>query len=104
MRFPVEAVRQHSVAVAEAAEQLAVARSAVREVSMDRQSYGQICQFLPGLLDPLFHGAVDVLTGAVDALSETALKLRAAAETIEATDADSARGLTDAGSRPESPS
>ena len=97
MRFPVEAVRQHA-----AAERMAVARSAVREVSMNRQAYGEICQFLPGLLEPLFNGAVDILNGAVDALSETALKLRVTAVTIEATDVDSARGLTEAGRVPES--
>ncbi|WP_433793978.1 type VII secretion target [Actinoplanes sp. CA-252034] len=90
MQFPAEAVRQHATTVGETAEQVALARSAVREVSMDRQAYGEICQFLPGLLDPLFEGAMDVLSMAVDALSETAYELRATAETIEATDADSA--------------
>lgn len=97
MRFPAEAVRQHATAVGEAADLMAVARSAVREVGMDRQAYGEICQFLPGLLEPLFGDAVDVLNGAVDALSETALKLRATAATIEATDVDSAGRLTEAG-------
>ncbi|WP_264653316.1 hypothetical protein [Actinoplanes cyaneus] len=63
MRFPAEVVRLHATMVGEVAEQMAVARSAVREVSMDRQAYGEICQFLPGLLDPLFTGAVDVLNG-----------------------------------------
>ncbi|MEV4276892.1 type VII secretion target [Actinoplanes xinjiangensis] len=101
MRFPVEAVRQHATAVGEVAEQMAVARSAVREVGMDRQAYGEICQFLPGLLEPLFGGAAEVLNGAVDALSETAHKLRVTAATIEAADVDSARGLTEAGRGPE---
>lgn len=103
MRFPGDAVREHAVAVSEAFEQMAVARSAVREVSMDRQAYGEICQFLPGLLEPLFGGAVEVLDGVVDALSETALKLRATAATIEATDAGSAGRLTEAGREPELP-
>jgi Excreted virulence factor EspC, type VII ESX diderm len=102
MQFPVEAVRQHAAVVGEVAEQMAVARSAVREVSMDRQAYGEICQFLPGLLEPLFAGAVEVLNGAVDALSETALKLDATAATIEAADVDSARGLIEAGRGSES--
>ncbi|GIF09506.1 type VII secretion target [Actinoplanes siamensis] len=101
MRFPAEVVRQHATAVSEVAERMAVARRAVRDVSMDRQAYGEICQFLPGLLNPLFTGAVDVLNGAVDALSETALKLNATAATIEATDVDSAGRLTEAGRDPE---
>lgn len=103
MQFPAEAVRLHAAAVSEAAERMAVARSAVHEVSMDRQAYGEICQFLPGLLSPLFGGAVEVLNGAVESLSETALKLRATAATIEAADVGSARRLSEAGRGPELP-
>jgi hypothetical protein len=103
MQFPAAAVRQHAGAVSEAAEQMALARSAVREVSMDHQAYGEICQFLPGLLSPVFSDAVQILNGAVEALSETALKLRATAETIEATDVDSAHRLTAADRPPEQP-
>ncbi|WP_203794608.1 hypothetical protein [Actinoplanes derwentensis] len=95
MQFPAEAVRQHADAVSEAAENMALTRSAVHEVTMDHRVYGEICQFLPGLLSPLFGGAVDVLNGAVDCLSETALKLRATAVEIEAADVDSARRLTE---------
>ncbi|GAA1643115.1 type VII secretion target [Actinoplanes couchii] len=102
MRFPPEVVRQHAAAVGEVAERMAAARSAVREVSMDRQAYGELCQFLPGLLEPLFGGAVDVMNGAVDALSETALKLRVIAATIEATDVDNADRLTETGRGTES--
>lgn len=93
MQFPAEAVRQHANTVGEAAEQMALARSAIRAVGMDRQAYGQICQFLPALLDPLFDSAVDVLSAAVDSLSETSYRLRATAETIEATDVDSAHRI-----------
>ncbi|MDI6097239.1 type VII secretion target [Actinoplanes sp. NEAU-A12] len=103
MRFPAAVVRQHAGAVSEAADQMAVARSAVREVSMDHQAYGEICQFLPGMLSPLFSGAVDILNGAVDALSETALKLRATAASMEAVDVDSAGRLTEVGRGPELP-
>jgi hypothetical protein len=103
MRFPAVAVGQHAAVVGEVAEQMAVARAAVREVSMDRQAYGQLCQFVPGLLDPLFSGAVDILNAAVDALSETALKLSAITEAVEATDADGALRLAEAVRGPESP-
>ncbi|WIM93998.1 type VII secretion target [Actinoplanes oblitus] len=103
MRFPAEAVRQHAAAVSEAAGQLELARSTVREVTMDSQAYGEVCRFLPGLLSPLFGGAVEVLNGAVDALSETAFKLRAAAEVIENADFESARHLTESARGPGSP-
>jgi uncharacterized protein YukE len=96
VEFPAEAVRQHAVAVNEAAEQMTQARAAVSEVAMDSRAYGQLCQFLPGLLSPLFDNAVDVMTEAVDALDETAAKLRSTVAAMEATDAGSARQLHDA--------
>ncbi|KUL28789.1 hypothetical protein ADL15_31105 [Actinoplanes awajinensis subsp. mycoplanecinus] len=95
MGFPAEAVRQHAAAVSEVVEQMTQARSAVHEIVMDDQAYGEICRFLPGLLSPLFAGAVEVVNGAVDALAETALMLRATADTIEVTDVDSAQQLTE---------
>ncbi|GAA1635637.1 type VII secretion target [Actinoplanes couchii] len=103
MRFPAEAVRDHASTIAEIAGQLDLARSAVHEVSMGRDAYGEICQFLPGLLEPLFNGALDALTASVDSLSETAFKLRTTADTVEATDAHSARQVTEAGGGPVLP-
>ncbi|MEU8657284.1 hypothetical protein [Actinoplanes philippinensis] len=94
MRFPAEAVRRHADTVDEASRQMALARSAIHEVTIDRQAYGELCQFLPGLLDPLVEGALDVLHGAADALAETAYGLRATAATIESTDAGSARRIS----------
>lgn len=52
--FPATSVFQHAAAVNEASGQMRQARSAAREVSMDSQAYGQLCQFLPALLSPLF--------------------------------------------------
>ncbi|MBG0567834.1 hypothetical protein [Actinoplanes aureus] len=66
---------------------------------MGSQAYGQLCQFLPALLNPLFGRAVGVMNEAVDALGETSLHLRKAASDITATDAASARVL-DAAARP----
>jgi hypothetical protein len=97
VEFPTASVLQHAVAVSEAADQMTQARSAVREVSMDSQAYGQLCQFLPGLLNPLFGTAAEVMNDSVDALAETALKLRATATAMEATDGASANRLNDAG-------
>jgi hypothetical protein len=93
VEFPASSVLRHADAVSAAADQVAQARSAVREVTMDGQAYGQLCQFLPGILSPLLGGAAEVMNDAVDALGETALKLRATATAMEATDTGSARRL-----------
>jgi hypothetical protein len=60
---------------------------------MDSQAYGQLCQFLPALLSPLFDSATEVINDAVDALGETALNLRRTARDMTATDASSAGRL-----------
>lgn len=57
MEFPAASVLQHAIEVSGASDQLTQAREAVREVNMDNQAYGQPCQFLPGLLSPLFESA-----------------------------------------------
>ncbi|GID96173.1 hypothetical protein ACFQFC_20865 [Amorphoplanes digitatis] len=95
IEFPAAAVLQHAAAVSEASDRMAQAKSAVREVTMDSQAYGQLCQFLPGLLSPLFGHTLEVINDAVDALGETALKLRATAASMEAADAGSVRRLDD---------
>jgi hypothetical protein len=93
VEFPAASVLQHATAVSETSDRMAQAKSAVREVTMDGQVYGQLCQFVPGLLSPIFGSAVEVMTDAVDALGETALKLRATATAMEAADVGSARRL-----------
>ena len=93
VEFPAASVRQHAAAVSEASDRMAQARSAAGEVSMDSQAYGQLCQFLPGLLSPLFGGAVEVMGEAMDALGETALKLRSTATAMHAADAGAAGRL-----------
>ena len=97
VEFPAGAVLRHAATVSGASDQMTQARSAVREVTMDGQAYGQLCQFLPALLNPLFDSAIEVMNEAVDALGETAQKLRATATAMEATDAGSARRLDNAG-------
>lgn len=97
VEFPAEAVVRHAVTVSEASDEMAQARAAVREVTMDSQAYGQLCQFLPSLLSPLFGLATEVMNDAVDALGETALKLRTTAASMESTDVGSARRLDHSG-------
>jgi len=94
VEFPAEAVLQHADAVSEASDAMVQARAAVGEITMDSQAYGQLCQFLPALLSPVFGSASEVMNDAVDALGETALKLRTTASDMTATDAGGARRLT----------
>ncbi|MGK5680623.1 type VII secretion target [Actinoplanes sp. URMC 104] len=93
MHFPAQAVLRHADQVSEASNEVATARGAVGEVTMDSQAYGQLCQFLPTLLSPLFSSAPSVMNDAVDALGETALNLRKVASDMSATDASNAREL-----------
>jgi uncharacterized protein YukE len=91
VRFPVNMVEQHASTVEQVADGMEVARSAVREVTMERQAYGQLCQFLPAMLSPVFERAVDALVESVDALRETASDLRSAAALIDDADARGAQ-------------
>ncbi|WP_433373959.1 type VII secretion target [Actinoplanes sp. CA-142083] len=93
VEFPAEAVLRHSDSVRGASDELATARSAVGEVVMDSQAYGQLCQFLPALLSPLFGTATGVMNDAVEALGETARKLRTTASAMTTADAGSAGRL-----------
>jgi hypothetical protein len=97
VQFPILAVRQHAATVDRVAESAGQARAAVREVTMDTQAYGLLCQFLPGLLAPLFGQAVEAMNGSVEALHETAAGLRSAADSTQATDGAAARRVSAAG-------
>jgi hypothetical protein len=97
VQFPITAVQRHAGTVDGVADAVEQARSAVREVSMDTQAYGKLCQFLPALLTPVFALAVHAMTGSVEALHDTAAGLRAAADSTEATDETSARRVHTAG-------
>ncbi|MGA5301098.1 hypothetical protein ACPCHT_14285 [Nucisporomicrobium flavum] len=92
--FPTEAVLHHAAAVKSARDDMAQVRAAAGEVVMDSQAYGQLCQFLPAILSPLFGSATEVMNDAVDALGETALNLRRTASEMSDTDTAGARRLT----------
>src|SRR4051794_14430658 len=96
VQFPAEAVLRHATTVDDASERMAQVRSAVHAVTMDSQAYGQLCQFLPALLSPLFGTAAEVMSGAVEALGETVLKLRTTATAMQAADAGSASQVENA--------
>jgi hypothetical protein len=97
IQFPADLVRQHAGTVDRVSEAMEVARSAVHEVTMDTGAYGQLCQFLPAILSPVFGMGVDALYGSVDSLQETAAKLRIAASSTHGTDTGSGQRITAAG-------
>lgn len=97
VQFPASAVLRHAAATDEASELMAQARSAVQAVTMDSEAYGQLCRFLPALLNPLFGDAAGAISGAVEALGEAALKLRSTATALQAADTASARRVDAAG-------
>jgi hypothetical protein len=86
IEFPIALVHRHAGTVDSVADAVQTARSAVREVTMDSQAYGQLCQFLPALLSPVFGLALDALHESIGSLQETAGKLRTAASSTESTD------------------
>lgn len=107
VQFPSSAVRGHAGTVDGVADEVGQARAAVDQVTMDTGAYGKLCQFLPGMLAPVFGQAVDAMNHSVDALHETAAGLRAVADGMDATDAGGARRVTaarpPAGRLPELP-
>ena len=97
LEFPAAEVLRHADQVGAASAGMAQARAAAGEVAMDGQAYGQLCQFLPALLSPLFGLATEVMNDAAAALGETATKLRGTASDLTATDAGSAERIDAAG-------
>jgi len=97
VQFPAGQVERHAGTVDRVRDAMQTARSAVHEVTMDVEAYGQLCQFLPGILSPVFGLGVDALNGTIDALQETAAKLRTTASTTQATDVASGDRVTRAG-------
>jgi hypothetical protein len=76
LQFPPAEIQRHAGSVEEIADAVRDARSAVHEVTMDTEAYGQLCQFLPTILSPIFALAAGALNDADDSLRETATRLR----------------------------
>jgi uncharacterized protein YukE len=93
VQFPAPAVTGHAGSVDAIADSVVQARAAVTEVTMSTEAYGQLCQFLPGLLSPVFSQAVSALNDATDSLREIADNLRAVAASVTATDSAVARDV-----------
>ncbi|MBU2670226.1 hypothetical protein KOI35_42670 [Actinoplanes bogorensis] len=97
VQFPAYQVERHAGSVERAADAMETARGAVHEVAMDSEAYGKLCQFLPGILSPVFELGLDALNTTVDVLGESAAKLRATAADMSATDISSGHRITRAG-------
>ena len=97
VQFPGYLVGRHAASVERVSEAMQTARGAVHEVAMDTGAYGQLCQFLPGILSPVFGMGLDALYQTVDVLNETAANLRTTAAEMSQTDTASGRRITKAG-------
>ncbi|GIF09778.1 type VII secretion target [Actinoplanes siamensis] len=95
LRFPAGEVRRHAESTDAVAEAIEQARAAVREVAMDTQAYGELCQFLPGLLSPIFASAAGALAETAESLRETAHHLRTAVTGITGADTTAAETIRD---------
>jgi hypothetical protein len=76
-------LRGHAGAVGRVADAVAQARAAAAHVSLGREAYGQLCQFLPGMLEQTTTAAVDTLAAAVEVARETGGRLQAVASRYE---------------------
>jgi hypothetical protein len=97
VRFPGGRVERHADSVERVGDAMEAARSAVHDVVLDSGAYGQLCQFLPAILSPVFGMGADALYKTVDVLQETAASLRVTAASMSATDEASGRRITEAG-------
>lgn len=97
LQFSAPAVYRHAGTVDSVADAVRLATGAVHEVAMNSQAYGQLCQFLPGLLNPLFDLASQAMNRAAGSLDETAASLRTTAGEMTAADEASADRVTTAG-------
>ncbi|MEV6302202.1 hypothetical protein AB0M02_22490 [Actinoplanes sp. NPDC051861] len=82
----------HIDTVSTTADAVRTARAAA-STAINPDAYGQLCGFLPAVLNVVFEAAVVALNGSAEALEETALNLRAAVSTLEQTDVAAARSL-----------
>jgi len=95
--MPVAAVRRHADSVDAAADGMTTGRSAAAQVRLADDAYGQLCSFLPGLVNPLADRTVTALDESAAALRETAANLRSAASAATSTDVNSARRIAATG-------
>ncbi|WIM97875.1 hypothetical protein ACTOB_001431 [Actinoplanes oblitus] len=96
-QFTADDVQRHAASTDAVADAIEQARTAVAAIAMDTQAYGQLCQFLPGLLSPIFALAASTLAETGESLRETAHHLRTAITTITSTDTSAADSIRETG-------
>ncbi|MBX6748537.1 MAG: hypothetical protein IRY85_02515 [Micromonosporaceae bacterium] len=83
----------HGATIGAVAEEVEVARAAAEVVRLDRGAYGQVCAFVPDVLNRLSDDLMAGLRTAADSLHETSARLTAAAREFAAADSDVQRGF-----------
>jgi hypothetical protein len=86
VRVSPEALGTHARSVDRVGLTVQLAMDAAGQVRLGTQAYGQLCQALPAMLDPLHDLAGRVLAEARSALDESARSLRTAADRYSTTD------------------
>jgi Excreted virulence factor EspC, type VII ESX diderm len=97
VQMPFEAVLSHAGSVDGVAGDLRTAHAAANQVYLDAGAFGQICSFVPGMFDPVLRSAVESINSAVEALTDSSGKLRAAVSRQQAADETSSSTINTAG-------
>jgi hypothetical protein len=90
---PTAALTAHAATVDGIADETALASQAGDQVRLGRDAYGQLCQVLPTVLDPIAGLLVDAARETSAALHDTARALRTAVSAYAGTDRTSADRL-----------
>ncbi|HEY6424639.1 MAG TPA: type VII secretion target [Pseudonocardiaceae bacterium] len=88
-----EALREHAKKIDGFADRLAQAVDAAREMSLPTDAYGQLCQMLPAMLNPLQDIGVTALDSGARRLDTTATNVKDTAEDYARVDDDNALSL-----------
>jgi hypothetical protein len=97
VRIPLDALRRHAGSADTLSDAMTVAHDAANQVYLDAGAYGQLCQFLPGLFDPVLSSTVEAMGAAAEEAEANARRLRRVADSAEATDIAAADRITAAG-------
>jgi hypothetical protein len=91
-------VTVHAGRLGRVADGIATATDAARYVQLHGEAYGQICRFVPAILNDLSTPLIDGLQTAVDSLRGTADRLRATAQAYTTADTVATQALPGAAS------
>jgi hypothetical protein len=91
-------LRAHADHVAGVAATVRQGHDAAETVRLGTEAYGRLCQFVPGLIDPMQREAAELLADVSSALVETGERLHHAAEAYVAADERAAESAHRTGS------